>query len=166
MRIDFDQMPDSARLWIYQADKQLSEQESNTISAILSAFTQQWMAHGQPLSSGFKIVYDRFVVLAVDESFNGASGCSIDGSTRIVKKIEDTLGIKMMDRTLVAFLQDDQVFTLKISELPQSLQKGEWNKDTMTFNNLVPTKGQLDNDWIIPAERTWLKKYLTKVTAF
>jgi hypothetical protein len=166
MYVDFAQMPDTAKLWIYQAGRQLSVEEVKTISAILLPFTQQWLAHGQPLRTGYKIMYDRFLILAVDESLNNASGCSIDGSTRVVKQIEDTVGVSFMDRTIVAFLDHDKVFTLKITELEEGLQSKKWDKETLTFDNLVPVKAMLEKAWVVPARDTWLKKYLTKVTAF
>jgi hypothetical protein len=130
------------------------------------SFTRQWAAHGQPLTSAFKIAYNRFVILAVDESLNGASGCSIDGSTRVVKQMEGTIKVSMLDRTVVAFLNSDQVSTIKLSELEESLRIKKWAGDTLTFNNLVTVKGKLDSDWIVPASKTWLKRYLTKATAF
>jgi hypothetical protein len=80
--------------------------------------------------------------------------------------MEGTIKVSMLDRTVVAFLNSDQVSTIKLSELEESLRIKKWAGDTLTFNNLVTVKGKLDSDWIVPASKTWLKRYLTKATAF
>jgi hypothetical protein len=74
------------------------------------------------------------------------------------------LGIDLFDRTLVAFKQDEHVFTISSSELKAKLSDGVWNGDSLLFNNLVGTKGDLTQTWLVPAGRSWLKRYLPKQT--
>ena len=33
---------------------------------------------------------------------------------------------------------------------------------SLFFNNVIATKGQLESEWILPAKRSWLKRYLPK----
>ena len=78
MHVPFEKQPKSARVWIYQADRALKYQESRFIEKNAKAFCEQWAAHGVALKSSFKILHNRFLILAVDEQANMASGCSID----------------------------------------------------------------------------------------
>src|SRR5689334_8638333 len=106
MYVPFDSLEDSARVWIYQAGRRMTETEKNTISETLSAFTHQWVAHGNPLKTSYKIFHDQFIVLAADENFEQASGCSIDGAVRTVQQIDKEFKLNLFDRTQVAFLND------------------------------------------------------------
>jgi hypothetical protein len=164
MFVPFDSLEDSARVWIYQAGRKLSESEKNTISETLSAFTNQWVAHGNPLKTSFGIFHDQFIVLAADENFEQASGCSIDGAFRTIQQIDNQYDLSLFDRTKVAFLKDE-IIVIDKNNLAKSLEQGLWTPDTATFNNVLNTKGDLTKQWIVPANQTWLKRYLPTVQA-
>ena len=162
MFVPFDSLEDSARVWIYQSVRKFTEAEKNTISGTLSTFTQQWVAHGNPLKTSFKVFYDQFIILGADENFNEASGCSIDGSVRAIGELDQQFNLNLFDRKKVAFLKE-QVIVINQNDLSKSLEQGIWQAGTLTFNNVVSTKGELDTTWIVPASKTWLKRYLTKI---
>lgn len=162
MYVPFDILEDSARIWIYQAGRKLTESEKNTISDTLSAFTHEWVAHGNPLKTSFKIFHDQFIVLAADENFEHASGCSIDGAFRTMQQIDKEFSLTLFDRTQVAFL-NDSITVIKQNDLLKSLEKGIWKHNTPTFNNVLNTKADLFTKWLVPADETWLKRYLTKI---
>ncbi len=163
MFVPFDVLEDSARVWIYQATRKFTKAEKHTISETLSAFTQGWVAHGNPLKTSFKIFYDQFIILAADENFNEASGCSIDGSVRVIKQIDQQYQLNLFDRTKVAF-KKGSVEVINLKDLSKTLGQGLWQHNTLTFNNVVTVKGELETTWILPANQTWLKRYLTKIT--
>ena len=80
-------LAEHSRVWVYQANRFLSDQEIVAISNALSQFIESWNAHGASLYAGFEIISSRFVVLAVDEEKALASGCSIDKSVHFFQKI-------------------------------------------------------------------------------
>ncbi len=162
MYVPFDSLEDSARVWIYQSGRKLTEAEKKTISETLSSFTQQWVAHGNPLKTSFKILHDQFIVLAADENFEQASGCSIDGAVRTIQQIDREYELNLFDRTKVAFFKD-QIEIVSQNDLLKSRKQGVWQHDTLTFNNVLSTKGELNTNWIAPASKTWLKRYLPKI---
>ena len=163
MFVEFDSLKDTARVWVYQASKTLTPQQEDAISKTLSAFTDQWAAHNQPLLSSFKILYSQFIVLATDESFNEASGCSIDTATRVFQQVEIENQLGLFDRTQVAFLINNKVVVLPLQQLSKKKEEGVWNSETLVFNNVINTKRDLSVNWIIPAQQTWLKRYLKNV---
>jgi hypothetical protein len=161
MFAEFDSLQDSSRVWVYQSVRKLTQDEERTISGALQAFTQQWAAHGQPLKSSFKISYHQFIILAADESYNQASGCSIDDSVHIIKEIDQHYKLNLFDRTKVGFLMDETVYVIPMNELSKALSESAWNQDSLVFNNVVNIKADLSENWIVPAHKTWLKRYLT-----
>ena len=80
MLVDFDTLPEESRVWIYQANRSFSEKEISQLKEQLNIFIEAWTAHGKDLQAGYKIVYKRFIVLALNQNLNKATGCSIDAS--------------------------------------------------------------------------------------
>jgi hypothetical protein len=164
MYVSFDQLPDDSRIWIYQASRKLSDQEKKFADQTLKDICEQWVAHQVPLKTSYLIEYNQFIILAADEDYHQPSGCSIDSSTRVLKTIQDTLGIDLFDRTKVAFLNGNEVTTYPLTQLKSLFQSGELGGSTITFNNLVPSVGNLKRDWKTSVEKTWLTKYLPNST--
>jgi hypothetical protein len=164
MFLQFDILPEHSRIWIYQANRAFNSEEVSIISNELSAFTDGWAAHGVPLRSSFDIRFNQFVILAADENVQEASGCSIDDSVRKVKELEQKVGVDLFDRKCIAFLKDKDVITLPMNDLKGEYDKGMWNGGTLVFNNVITRKGELNTGWLIPAETTWLKRYLPRET--
>lgn len=156
----FETLADSARIWIYQAGRKFTETEKSTISDTLTAFTHSWVAHGNPLKTSFAIFYDQFIVLAADENFNEASGCSIDSSVRVIRQLDQQFSLSLFDRTKIGFLKGEHIEMIPLNELPRALTEGRWQQNSALFNNVIESKGQLKNGWIIPANQSWLKRYL------
>jgi hypothetical protein len=164
MLVEFDKLPDDSRLWVYQSNRPFSKSEIEFIAKSLTAFCQSWEAHGQPLATSFKIEYDQFVILAVNENVYGASGCSIDGSVRVLKSIQDEIGNDLLDRS-VAFLLNEKVVLYSIAETKAQLTSGTISGDEITFNNSVSSKKEFLQNWKVSTKNsTWLAKYLPKKT--
>lgn len=169
MFIPFASLPANARLWIYQSDRPLIADEEKFLLSALAEFCEQWKAHGQDLKTSFKIEYHHFVILAVDENYNDASGCSIDGSVRILKSLQQESlpgrlagGINFFDRSRVAFLLDNEIKTFPLAELKNLFSSGRLTATSPTFDNLVATKSDFDKAWLTTVEKSWLIKYLPK----
>ncbi|HEV8514968.1 MAG TPA: hypothetical protein VGQ59_16905 [Cyclobacteriaceae bacterium] len=164
MFIPFEKLPPHSRIWIYQSDRPFSIDEEKIISDSVLSFCSQWEAHGNPLQTSFKIEHHQFIILVVDESSAGASGCSIDGSVRVLKELGSRLNIDFFDRSRVAFLENEKVQTYSLSQLKSLFQSGELTSASQTFNNLVASKAELEINWKTSAQKSWLTKYLPKDT--
>jgi hypothetical protein len=164
MFIPFEKLPDYARVWVYQADKELSNSEQNHIQQVLEEQVNQWAAHGVPLMGSVKVLHNRFVIVAVDEVQNQASGCSIDTSTRWLKELGAVTNINFFDRS-VAFIDDDQIKTVDMLKIKSFVAEGIIQADTIIFNNLVPNIGEFKSNWQVAAAVSWMKRYFQQVAA-
>lgn len=160
----FDELSDNARIWIYQLEKPLNEKEFGWLEQQLVMFCDSWQAHGAPLLSSYQVRYNRFVILAVDETVGGASGCSIDGSVHKLQEISSKLQVDFFDRTKIAFQLSGEVEVFPLSKLKDLFASGVLKATDNTFNNLVASKGELKTNWEIPVSESWLAKYLPKST--
>ena len=163
MKLDYKHLldrnfhPDS-RVWIYQASRVFSLQEALEIEELLNEFATQWKSHGTPVKGSAYLFFGQFVVLIADETATGVSGCSTDSSVRLIKDIEQRFGVNMFDRTTLAFIVKEKVQLLPLSQLQYAVDNGFIGTDTLYFNNLVQTKEELENRWIIPVKDSWLTK--------
>jgi len=151
--------PDHAKVWVYQANRELTYNESTFVRTELSKFLKNWEAHGQPLKSQYSVFKNLFVILAVDEESQAATGCSIDASVKKMKEIGDILGVDFTDRSQIAFLEDDNLKLYPSSEVPELIADGAIQPDSMVYNNTPQTVGEWKNSWLLPASESWLKRY-------
>lgn len=162
MLVPFQDLPSESRLWVYQANRLLSSAEIEIVQGQLTTFCDQWLAHGHPLKASFKIEHGLFIVLAVDENMEGASGCSIDGSVRMLKELQLTIGIDFFDRSKSAFLIDGSIQLYKLNELKTLFAEGILKGDSLSFNNAISSKADFEKVWLVSANKSWLSKYLPK----
>ena len=153
-------MPDHARAWVYKAVRDLSAAEQKVVRERGAAFTSSWAAHGAPLDAAVDVLHDRFVVVAVDEVQALASGCSIDKSVGFIKQLELDLNLMLTDRMIVIYESEDKLQSCRVQSLPELLQEGVITADTIVFDDLVPTVGELRSRFRVPLRQSWLERYL------
>ena len=152
--------PDS-KVWVYQSNRLFSLGEALEIEEILKDFTGKWQSHGAQVKGAAYLFFGQFIILMADETATGVSGCSTDSSVRLIKEIEQRFGVNMFDRTTLAFVVKDKVQLLPLSQLQYAAENGFIHNDTLYFNNLVQTKAELENKWIIPVKDSWLANRIT-----
>ncbi len=160
MKKSFDQMPEDARLWIYQCNRKFSSAEIEGINSSLQEFLASWDAHGIAIKSSYRLYYDQVIVLAVDESSHGASGCSIDASVAFMKSLERTYEISLTDRTQIGFVIDKEITVLNISQIKKAIISDKIKPDDIILNNSVSSVAEFKKFWYQTVDQSWCKKYL------
>ena len=82
MLVSFDKLPLSSRVWIYSSNRKFVQKEIISLRKDLEDFLSNWTSHNQNLETSFELRYDRFIIIAVNQEINNASGCSIDNCFR------------------------------------------------------------------------------------
>ncbi|MCL7754643.1 ABC transporter ATPase [Polaribacter sp. Z022] len=160
MFTEYNNLPNTSRVWIYQSDREFTEKEIEFISSKSVDFINQWTRHGDDLKGSFTIKYNQFLVLAVDESFNNVSGCSIDSSVRFIQKIENELKLDLMNKMNVTFKDNNNINLVKLSDFQRFAKEQKVTAETIVFNNMVATKADFENNWEIKAKDSWHKRFL------
>ena len=112
----------------------------------------------EPVKGYANLFFGQFIILMADETAAGVSGCSTDSSVRLIKNIESRFNVNMFDRQTLAFVVKDKLQLLPFSQVGYAVQNNFIGPDTLYFNNLVQTKAELENNWIIPVKDSWLAK--------
>ena len=149
-----------SRVWIYQSNRLFTLNEALAIEELLNDFTAKWASHGVPVKGAGYLFFGQFIILMADERATGVSGCSTDSSVRLIKDIEQRFGVNMFDRVSLAFVVKDKVQLLPLSQLQYAFDNRFIDSHTLYFDNLVQTKTELENNWIIPIRKSWLSNRL------
>lgn len=156
MQSFFTGYKDSDRVWVYQSDKNLSEEQIAGIENGLSEFFSQWKSHGENVKADFKILHNRFLVLVADAA-DPLCGRAMDASVRFVKETGEKMQINFLNRRQIAYCDNDNIKTFSLNEIPELFQKGILKEDTLIFNNGISTKKEFDSNWKIAMKDSWLK---------
>ena len=160
MYVPFDTLPESSRVWIYQANRSFTDTELEEIKPKLEAFIEQWTAHGANLKASFEIKYKRFIILALDQKMNVATGCSIDESVRFIQQLEQDYNVDLLDKMNVSYKQGDFIAYKTLTDFRKMAKDKAVSPKTIVFNNLVNNKAEYLSDWEVPASESWHKRFL------
>ena len=138
----FPEMPDESRVWTYLCNRILNDQEANLIEGQIKKFTRSWKAHQKPLSANGQLLYNQYIVLAVDESVEPISGCSIDSSVHLVKTIENHLEVEFFIRLNVLVLKSQTPKLVSYHDI--GAYKGDF-----VFNPRIESLRELRENWLI-----------------
>ncbi|MBT8273251.1 MAG: ABC transporter ATPase [Bacteroidia bacterium] len=160
MLVEFNQLPETSRVWIYQANRSFTEDELAEIRSKLDMFIEQWTAHGSDLESGYIIEYKRFIIIGLNQNLNNATGCSIDASVHFIQQLEKDYNVDLMDKMNVSYKQGEFVAYKELSEFKKMAKDRAISKNTIVFNNLVATKAEFLEHWEVPAKDSWHARFL------
>jgi hypothetical protein len=156
MLVPFTELPSDARIWIFAAVRALSADEQHSLLGAVDAFLHDWKAHGEPLAASRDLRYGQFLVVAVDESAAGASGCSIDAMVRVLTSLEARIGVPLTDHGPVLFRDTSGVRRVERPEFARLAREGTVTRDTVVFDNTLTRLADLRaGRWEVPARDAW-----------
>ncbi len=160
MLVDFNTLPEESRVWIYQANRSFSESELSELEEKLKVFIEAWTAHGKDLQSGYKIVYKRFIVIALNQNLNNATGCSIDASVHFIQELEKEYNVDLMDKMNVSYKQGEFIAFKTLLDFKKMAKDNAVSKNTIVFNNLVNNIAEFNENWEVPASESWHSRFV------
>ena len=160
MYVDFKELPNESRIWIYQSKRPFTEEEVMQLNEEVAQFLKQWTAHGANLNAGFEIKYKRFIIIGLDQSQQGATGCSIDASVHFIQELEKKYEVDLLDKMNVSFKQGEFIAYKPLIDFKKIVKNRSVSPKTIVFNNLVNTKEEYLHEWEIPLEESWHNRFL------
>ncbi len=160
MLVKFEELPETSRIWIYQANRPFTLEELEEVKTLIEEFITQWTAHGSGLQAGYEIPYNRFIVIALDQTQTSASGCSIDASVRFVQSLEQKFGLDLLDKMNVSYKQGEFIAYKPLKDFRQMARDKAVSRNTVVFNNLVTNKHEYLHYWEVPASESWHGRFM------
>jgi len=160
MLVDFDCLSATSRIWIYQSDRAFLESETSRISDKIEEFIEDWLGHGDQIRASFQIKYNQFIIIAADQHYNEVSGCSIDASVNFIKELEKQFKLDLTNKLNVSFKDNSNINIVSLSEFQNYSKQQKITSNTVVFNNMIATKGDLSENWEVTADKSWHKRFL------
>jgi hypothetical protein len=156
-RIPFERLPDDSRLWVFGAERSLSDTERTALLAEVDRFLDDWRAHGTPLTAARDLRDERFLLVAVDQASVPPSGCSIDAMVSVLKGLEGRLRVGLVEHGAIHYR--DRSGALRRVDRPgfkRLVETGEVDGDTPVIDTTLTRLGALRaGELERPARATW-----------
>lgn len=165
-RIDFEDLPDHGRLWVFPIDRALDDEERARVLEVVDDFLAQWAAHGSPLRSARELREGRFLLVGVDLDVEAPSGCSIDALVNQLRGLGMAMGATFIEHGPVWYRHDGEIRTATRPEFKALAGEGGVTPDTHVFDTSLTTisevrEGALEK----PARESWHGRAFFKVAA-
>ena len=155
-RVSFDELPPEARLWIFAAERPLTDGERARVTGEVDDFIDRWAAHGTSLTAARDVRYDQFVFVAVDERAAGASGCSVDALVRRMKDLQVELGVELVNHAPVLYREGAGIARVSRERFADLAVSGTVSPGTVVFDNTLTRVEQVRaGRWELPAGSSW-----------
>ncbi|HVT41153.1 MAG TPA: hypothetical protein VHE78_19105 [Gemmatimonadaceae bacterium] len=159
--VPFSEIPDDARVWAFGSASPVDSIDAAKLLALVDAYLLQWKAHGHPLTCARAWRDERFLVIAVDQRTEGASGCSIDGLFRALRGHEEAVGTSIVAGGLVFFRDGlGLVHALARDQFESLAARGEVTATTPVFDTTVTTAADYRARFETEAGRSWHQSLL------
>ena len=159
MYIDFDTLPEESKIWIYQSNRKFSDNEMAEIQVDLENFIENWAAHGTSLAASYLLKYNRFIILAVNQEEQMATGCSIDSSVAFIQSLEQKYNVDLLDKMNVTFKVGEHVAHKTLIDFKKMAKDKAVTGETIVFNNLVNNIAEFNESWETPAIDSWHSRF-------
>lgn len=159
MYVPFENLPEDSKIWIYQSNRKFSDDELTEIENDLKAFIENWSAHGTGLEASYLLKYNRFIILAVNQEVQQATGCSIDSSVAFIQNLEQKYQVDLLDKMNVTFKNGDYITHKSLIDFKRMAKEKAVTVNTIVFNNLVNSIEEFNENWEVPASESWHSRF-------
>lgn len=160
-RIEFEELPDLARVWVFASGRPLSRDEAGKLLREVDDYLEGWKAHGLPLTAARDWRDDRFLAVAVDQTDAHASGCSVDGLHRSLQNLERDFTTSLLPGGNVFYRRTDgTIASVSRGEFETLAAKGEVGEETVVLDPTIETAGDWYSRFEVPAHRSWHRSLL------
>lgn len=159
MYVPFESLPPESKIWIYQSNRKFTDEEWSAIETDLRTFIDSWAAHGTSLEASYALKYNRFIILAVNQEVQMATGCSIDSSVQFIQSLEQKYNVDLLDKMNVTFKLGAHIAHKPLIEFKKMAKDKAVSENTIVFNNLVNTIEEWNDNWEVPAGESWHSRF-------
>lgn len=153
--VHFDDLPDSARIWVFASDMPLAGDKADTLLASVDEFLAQWKAHGVPLRCARDWRDGHFLAVGVDVTAENASGCSIDALFHTLQQLEPSIGTRLVGGGRVFFRTPSGVETASRDDFTRRVKSGDVGRETPVFDTSLTAAADWRTKFELPAGQGW-----------
>ena len=152
-------MNPASRMWFYGLVQPLSGAQSEELVQLMDEFTSQWKAHGAQLAAAYRWINHQFLIIAVDEGQQQATGCSIDKSVHLLQEFGAKHGVDFFNRMLVHAQTGEGFISYSTATLKAAIAEGLVDENTPVMHTTAATLGDIGSG-LIPLKESWAARFL------
>ena len=152
-------MNPESRMWFYGLKTPMNAAQSAELKGIMDDFVGGWKAHGAQLAAAYRLIANQFLIIAVDETQQQATGCSIDKSVHLLEEFGENHDLDFFNRMLVHVLENGTFTSYSTAELKAAIAEGKIGPNTQIMNTIAATLKESGMGTLDLAD-SWAAKYL------
>lgn len=160
MLVDFDTLPEESKVWIYPSSRKFYKDELVALANEISNFTSYWKKDAEAFQTAFEIRYDRFIILAANDSKSQLSTQELDESVQFILDLQEKYEVTLLDKLNVCFKQGEYVQYKELNEFKKLIKNKSVSKKSIIFDNLISNLGDYKAYWEIPITESWYNRFL------
>lgn len=159
MFVEFNSLSEEAKVWVYPSSRKFYPQEIDELKEKLQSFVEAWKQDDADFKASFELKYDRFIVFSAEEDAQ-LTNADIDQQVAFILQLQQEYEVELLDKMNVCFKQGEFIQYKDVKEFKTLLKKKSVSAKTVVFDNLVQTKGELENYWEVPITESWYNRFL------
>lgn len=159
MFVDYKDLPDNARVFIYPCSRKFYPQEIDDINKKITQFIFTWKQEDEDFKTSYQLLHNRFIIFLIDEK-SKLTNADIDKKVAFILQLEEEYNITLLDKMNVSFKQGDFIQYKDVKDFKKLIKNKSVNDKTIVFDNLIQTKYDLENYWEVPITESWYSRFL------
>ncbi len=154
MIIDYKNLPETSKIYIYPASRKLYAKEVSIFIEKVKIFLDNILTN----DLFFELKYERFLIVLVSDRTPLSSDQNED-LISLILDLEKEFSIGLMDKVNVCFKQGEFVQLKEIPDFKKLIKNKGVSKRTIVFNNLINTKSEYESCWEVRANMSWISHF-------
>ncbi|WGH74341.1 ABC transporter ATPase [Tenacibaculum tangerinum] len=159
MFVAFPSLSEEAKIWIYPSSRKFYPQEIDGLQKKLHLFVEEWKADDADFKASFELKYERFIIFSAEEG-SDLTNADIETQVAFILQLQQEYEVELLDKMNVCFKQGAFIQYKDVKEFKKLLKNKSVSAKTIVFDNLVQTKGELENYWEVPITESWYSRFL------
>jgi len=160
MFVEFNSLPETARLWVYPSSRKFYANEIPEIEDKIKQFLKVWKEATSSFKASYQIQHNRFIVLAAEDVESEMTTQDIDTSVHFILQLQEDYKVTLLDKMNVCFKQGEYVQYKELKDFKKLLKNKALTGKSIVFDNLVQNKGEYEDYWEVPIEESWYNRFL------
>jgi|TARA_B100000767_G_scaffold64107_1_gene60290 hypothetical protein len=160
MLVNFEDLPEESKVWIYPSNRKFYPNEISEIEAKLKDFVENWKQKDDNFKASYRFLYNRFLIIVADDENVTLTNTDIDLSVSFILELQKMYNVELLDRMNICFKQGDYIQYKELKDFKKLLKNRAVTGKTIIFDNLITSKTDLENHWEVPIEDSWYNRFL------
>ncbi len=147
------------KVWVFSFIKPINNDKFKEFAKELKEFLANWKAHGKPVSSEYKLIEDRFLMLRSDTK----CGSSVDRLFEFLFGLFEKYEMQRASEDTLFFKNSEGIFFVPFKDLKNAIAEGKITPETPYYDATIMHTGN-HLAFETTAGESWLKKYFKPVS--